>query len=227
MDLPIALITGAGTGLGKELALELSKTYHVVLVGRRQKPIIQLAEQINHSGSATELPFDVTDEEQIRSAVKKLKELSLWPVDLVVNNAGVGHFGSVDAMEPKEWQDMFQVNTFAPMLLTRAFVPEMKKRKRGIFLNILSTAALRGKVNESGYAASKFALKGFSESLSLELEPDGIRVIRAYMGGMNTPFWEQSDHVKDPTRFRTPKEVAQIIIEKMKTEDEIVIESKK
>jgi len=223
---PIALITGAGTGLGKELALLLSKTHHVILVGRRQLQLDELATKINQDGDATAISCDITNTAQILSLELQLQDLSLLPVDLVINNAGIGHFGSIESMEIEEWDQMFQTNTLAPMTITKIFLPYMKRQKSGVFINILSTAALRGKINESGYVASKYALRGFSESMAKELEPFGVRVVRAYMGGMNTPFWNETNHINDPSQFRTPKEVAQTILTQMNTQDEIKIESK-
>jgi len=221
-----ALITGAGSGLGKELALLLSKTHHVILIGRGQLKLDELATTINQDGQATGISCDITKPEQLLSLELQLKDLSLLPIDLVINNAGIGHFGSIESADMKDWDAMFQTNTLAPMAITKTFLPYMKKQKSGLFINILSTAALRGKINESGYVASKYALKGFSESMAKELEPFGIRVVRAYMGGMNTPFWKDTNHVSDPTVFRTPTEVAQTIISEMNNHDEIKIESK-
>ncbi|KIL47243.1 SDR family NAD(P)-dependent oxidoreductase [Jeotgalibacillus soli] len=228
MKRPIALVTGAGTGLGKELALSLSRSYHMILVGRRVKPLVELEASINAlNGTASSVACDVTMPEQLRELINKLRDSEMLPIDLVVNNAGVGYFGSLESMDMEEWDLMFRTNVLGPMALTKALVPYMKEEKSGMFLNILSTAALRGKVNESGYVASKFALRGFSESIAQELKPFGIRVVRAYMGGMNTPFWEGSTHVDSPEIFRTPKEVADIIVENMHDQDEIIIESKR
>lgn len=226
MKLPIALITGAGTGLGKELALLLSKTHHVILVGRRETELTDLAEEINHCGRATPLVCDISKPDEVAGLEEKMLDSALLPVDLVVNNAGVGHFGSLETIKMEDWDQMFQTNVYGPMLVTKTLLPHLKEAK-GTLLNILSTAALRGKVDESGYVASKFALRGFSESIAKELEPFGIRVIRAYMGGMNTPFWDSSSHVENPSAFRTPREVAEIILSRMASEDEIIIESKK
>lgn len=89
-------------------------------------------------------------------------------------------------------------------------------------MNIISTAGLRGKVNESVYCASKFAIRGFSESLLKELE-GRIKVVAVYMGGMDTPFWNNTDHVKDKSRFKSPREVALKIKELDDGRCEIVI----
>ncbi|WP_227396954.1 SDR family NAD(P)-dependent oxidoreductase [Jeotgalibacillus aurantiacus] len=216
---PTAIITGAGTGLGKELAKLLSNDYHIVLVGRRAELLNEVSAEI----SGTAIRCDITKEEDLGKLYKQLKSQDLLPVELVVNNAGVGHFGSLDEAQPDEWDEMFNTNVKGPMLLTKVLLPEMKASGKGTFLNILSTAALRGKVNESGYVASKFAFRGFSESLAKEVEPAGIRVVRAYMGGMNTPFWDESDHVKNPGKMRSPKEVAEVIVKRMRDEDEIEV----
>ncbi|TFE01242.1 SDR family oxidoreductase [Jeotgalibacillus sp. R-1-5s-1] len=216
---PTAIITGAGTGLGKELAKLLSNDYHIVLVGRRAALLNEVSAEI----SGTAIRCDITKEEDLEKLYKQLKSQDLLPVELVVNNAGVGHFGPLNEAQPDEWDEMFKTNVKGPMLLTKVLLPEMKAAGKGTFLNILSTAALRGKVNESGYVASKFAFRGFSESLAKEVEPAGIRVVRAYMGGMNTPFWDESDHVKNPGKMRSPKEVAEVIVKRMWDEDEIEV----
>ncbi|MDG5473333.1 SDR family NAD(P)-dependent oxidoreductase [Jeotgalibacillus sp. ET6] len=227
MRKPIALLTGAGTGLGKELALRFSHTHTVILIGRRENLLNELAADINTYGRALAVPCDITEPDEIEQLMVKLGRESLLPVDLVVHNAGIGRFGSVADTSSSDLELMFKTNVFAPIALTKNLLPSMKKQNNGTFLFILSTAALRGKSNESGYAASKFALRGFAESLDKETEPFGIRVVRAYMGGMNTPFWDHGDHVKDPSRFWKPSEVAHLIMEQIHEKDEIVIESKK
>jgi short-subunit dehydrogenase len=121
---------------------------------------------------------------------------------------------------------MFETNVLGPIRLTKAFLPQLEKGNSTI-LNIISTAGLRGKKNESLYVASKFALRGFGESLQKEYEDFGLRVVNAYMGGMDTPFWDESDHISDPSRLRSPGEVAEIIVKEYQSNEEIVIESKK
>jgi len=100
------------------------------------------------------------------------------------------------------------------------------KGGKGHILNIISTAGLRGKVNEDVYAASKFAVRGFTESLQKEYEASTIKITAVYMGGMDTPFWTDSDHISDRSRLRSPSEVAKLIIHQL-DEASIIIESKK
>ncbi|MBM7580700.1 SDR family NAD(P)-dependent oxidoreductase [Jeotgalibacillus terrae] len=216
MTKKIALITGAGSGLGKELALLFGQDYHIVLVGRTADKLEDVAAAVAES---TVLTADVSDPSSIRDLYEQLKEKDLLP-DLLVNNAGVGHFGKAESLSYDQLNEMMHINAIGPMLLTNKLLPDMKKKQSGIILNILSTAAQKGKVNETGYVASKYAFRGYSESLAKEVADDGIRVVRAYMGGMNTPFWDHNHYISDPQRLPAPKEIAERIYKQM-DQDEI------
>jgi short-subunit dehydrogenase len=151
---------------------------------------------------------------------------SFYPIFGLINNAGVGHFGPFIDMDEQHIADMFNTNVLGTILLTKAILPHLLKTGTGKIVNIISTAGLRGKVNEAVYVASKFAVRGFTESLQKEYENSGINITAVYMGGMDTPFWSHSDHVKDPSQFRSPREVAEIILEQI-DQNSIIIESKK
>lgn len=139
-------------------------------------------------------------------------------MDILINNAGVGIFGPIEDMEYKDIDTVIDTNVKGTIYMTKALMPMIKEK----IMNIISTAGLRGKVNESVYCASKFAIRGFSESLLKELE-DRIKVVAVYMGGMDTPFWNNTDHVKDKSRFKSPREVALKIKELDDGRCEIVI----
>ncbi|MFB1083321.1 SDR family NAD(P)-dependent oxidoreductase [Jeotgalibacillus sp. JSM ZJ347] len=216
MSKKIALITGAGSGLGKELALLFGQDYHIVLVGRTADKLDGVASSLSES---TVITADVADPFSIQKLYDQLSEKKLLP-DLLVNNAGVGHFGKAESLSYDRLNEMMHINAIGPMLLTNTLLTDMKKKQSGIILNILSTAAQKGKVNETGYVASKYAFKGYSESLAKEVAEDGIRVVRAYMGGMNTPFWDHNHYISDPDRLPAPKEIAERIYNQM-DQDEI------
>lgn len=220
------IVTGAGTGLGKELALLLAKQgYHLILTGRTEDNLKNVQTQIEQTGgSATDLVLDLRNLEDIKE--KALLISKKYEIYGLVNNAGLGYFGPFSEISDKEIEEMFQTNVFGTIQMTKAILPYMELNNDGLVVNIVSTAGLRGKKNEAVYCSSKFAVRGFTESLQKEYEGTGIRFVAAYMGGMNTPFWEESDHVSDPSRLRSPAEVAEIIIENLE-KDEIVIESKK
>ncbi|MEH6955940.1 SDR family NAD(P)-dependent oxidoreductase [Neobacillus drentensis] len=221
------IITGAGSGLGKEIAHLLSQQdYHLLLTGRTLEKLITTKEEIIAMGGRADiLQLDIGKAEYIS---QKVEEISHTYTNIygLVNNAGVGHFGSFVEMDEHHITEMINTNILGTLLMTRAILPLLLKGSEGRIMNIISTAGLRGKVNEAVYAASKFAVRGFTESLQKEYEGSGIKFNAVYMGGMDTPFWDNSDHVKDTSRFRSPREVAEIIIEQI-DQDEIIIESKK
>jgi short-subunit dehydrogenase len=220
-----AIITGGGTGLGKELGKLLSKDFHIVLLGRTKERLEEAANEIKQSGG--EVSFALLD---VRSSVEieqvTSTEMLQGDIELLIHNAGVGYFGPLNEANDDDLVTMFETNVLGPIRLTKAFLPQLEKGNSTI-LNIISTAGLRGKKNESLYVASKFALRGFGESLQKEYEDFGLRVVNAYMGGMDTPFWDESDHISDPSRLRSPGEVAEIIVKEYQSNEEIVIESKK
>ncbi|GAM16363.1 SDR family NAD(P)-dependent oxidoreductase [Mesobacillus selenatarsenatis] len=220
------IVTGAGTGLGKELALLLAKQgYHLILTGRTEDNLKNVQNQIEQTGgSATDLVLDLRNLEDIKE--KALLISKKYEIYGLVNNAGLGHFGPFSEVSDNEIEEMFQTNVFGTIQMTKAILPYLELNNDGLIVNIVSTAGLRGKKNEAVYCSSKFAVRGFTESLQKEYEGTGIRFVAAYMGGMNTPFWEESDHVSDPSRLRSPAEVAEIIIGNLE-KDDIVIESKK
>lgn len=220
------IVTGAGTGLGKELSLLLAKQgYHLILTGRTEDKLIVVKEQIEQSGgSATAIQLDLRNLEDIKE--KALLISKKHEIHGLVNNAGLGYFGPFSEVSDTEIEEMFQTNVFGTIHMTKAILPYLEQNQEGMVLNIVSTAGLRGKKNEAVYCSSKFAVRGFTESLQKEYEGTPIRFVAAYMGGMNTPFWDDSEHVADPTRLRSAAEVAEVIIENL-NKDEIVIESKK
>jgi short-subunit dehydrogenase len=220
------IVTGAGSGLGKDLAILLSKKgFHILLVGRTLEKLASVKNEIEDlGGKADTLLLDIRYQNEV---IDQLTDISSrFSLHGLVNNAGVGHFGPFLDMTDHEIKDMLDTNVLGTIHMTKAILPYLLESGEGHILNIISTAGLRGKVNESVYAASKFAIRGFTESLQKEFEETNIKFTAVYMGGMDTPFWANSEHIKDPSRFRSAKEVAEIILEQMDQET-IIIESKK
>lgn len=214
------IITGAGTGLGKELALLYGqKGYHIILIGRTIETLKTVEEEIiAENGKAISIPVDVTVQSEIKSMMEKVS--NRFTLYGLINNAGLGMFGPFEQSTSKEIKQMFEVNVFGTIHMTQAFLKEIKE---GFIMNIISTAGLRGKTNEAGYCASKFAVRGLTESLQKEYEASGIQIKAVYMGGMDTPFWDLNDHVKDKSRLQSPKKIAEIINENMEL-DTIIID---
>ncbi|WP_100330433.1 SDR family NAD(P)-dependent oxidoreductase [Bacillus xiapuensis] len=218
------VITGGGSGLGKELAIIYGqKGYHTHLISRQADKLASVQREIiTAGGQATIHSLDLRNPAEIERLANRFlsKQQS---IDLLINNAGIGIFGPFAEIDIDDLQTTFETNVYAPIIMTKIFLPLMTSG--GSVINIISTAGLRGKKNEAIYCASKFALRGFTESLQKEFEPSRIRFVAVYMGGMNTPFWELSDHVKDTSKLKTPEEVASIIASQAKDKNEIIIES--
>mgnify|MGYP005991191097 CR=1 FL=1 len=221
-----AIITGGGSGLGKELGILLSKQgFHIFLLGRTEDTLRTAAAEIEHiGGKASFAILDINSNEEIQKVYEN--HLTNSSLSLLIHNAGVGYFGPFNESNDDELVSMFETNALGPIRLTKALLPQLEQQDSTI-INIISTAGLRGKKNESLYVASKFALRGFGESLQKEYEGTHLRIVNAYMGGMNTPFWDNSEHISDPSRLRSPREVAEMIVNEYQEKDEIVIESKK
>lgn len=220
------IITGAGSGLGKELALRYGRLgYHLLLIGRTLEKLKVVEEQIlTENGHADSFAVDISSPSEIQAFISHAgKQYTLYGL---INNAGIGHFGPFEQMPLSEIEEMLRINVLGTMYLSQAILPYLAEKNEGLIMNIISTAGLRGKINESGYAASKFAVRGFTESLQIEYALTGINIKAVYMGGMDTPFWDQNNFIKDRSRLRAPAEIADKILANM-NKDAIIIESQK
>lgn len=220
------VVTGAGSGLGKELAFLFSQRgYHLLLVGRSIDKLLAAKSDIEAGGGKADiLGIDIRNADEVSKEINAVS--GSYEIAGLINNAGLGHFGPFINIEEMKIKEMLETNVLGTILMTKAVLPILLGNEEGRIMNIISTAGLRGKVNEAVYVASKFAVRGFTESLQKEFEGSGIKINAVYMGGMATPFWEGSDHIKDPSRLKSAKEVAALIFEQM-DKDEIIIESKK
>ncbi|SDJ81601.1 SDR family NAD(P)-dependent oxidoreductase [Salimicrobium halophilum] len=213
------IITGAGSGLGKALAEQYASGGHkIYLTGRSEEKLRRVQYEIRgQGGDAETIVCDITENASVVEMLKQVDE-----IDVLINNAGIGIFGPLPDYEEKDIDAMLNTNVKGAILLTQAAQPKLEA-SGGRVLNIISTAGLRGKVNESIYCASKFAVRGFTESLHKEWEDKSIDATAVYMGGMNTPFWDESDHVSNPEKLKTPEEVAKIIFDQDDRRKEIEI----
>ncbi|WP_175640471.1 SDR family NAD(P)-dependent oxidoreductase [Metabacillus schmidteae] len=216
------LITGAGTGLGKELALAYAKRGHrIILVGRTVGTLIEVKKLIeNTNGSSTVATCDISNIQSVTELIERLKKTE--NIDMLINNAGIGYFGNLQDMSMEGINHMIDTNVKGTIFMTKEVLPLFLEQQSGSIMNIISTAGLRGKVKESAYVASKFAIRGFTESLIKELKPTSIKVSAVYMGGMNTPFWNGTDFIKDMSKLKSAKLVAKEIVER-EEEEEIII----
>lgn len=217
------IITGGGSGLGLALAREYNKTYNVYLVGRNEKKLEQAVQSFTHSENKVSYKVcDVTNYEQTESILQSIFQSE--NVHLLINNAGMGVFEPLENLSKTDITGMFETNVYGTIFPTKIAFPLFKKQGFGKVMNIISTAGLRGKVNESVYCASKFAVRGFTESIVKEWDGSNINPTAVYMGGMDTPFWDESTHIADRSRLKSPEQVASLIVEQDDNRPEIFID---
>ncbi len=227
---PIMIITGAGSGLGAALAhIYMSNGAHVCLLGRSEDKLLRAIEGVKGSYSVYEV--DVRNFDEVHHVICTI-EKEHGAIDMLINNAGVGFFGEAEAISPEATSQMFDTNVKGTIYTTQAVLPQMKKENKGTVVNIISTAGRQGKANESVYCASKFAVRGFTESLQEELKETSIRISGIYMGGMDTPFWDNIFSQEQRAKMMRPHDVAEIIYANLEERpqlsvEEIVIRNKK
>lgn len=217
------VITGGGTGLGRALALQYSSpSDHIILIGRTEKSLLETKQLIERKGNtATYFICDLQNLDSIKGTVNSIT--TTFSVQTLINNSGIGTFGPFTTMDDESIAQMINTNVLGTIYMTKYLLPQLKEHKEAKILNIISTAGLRGKVNEVVYCSSKFAIKGFTESLQKELEASSVTVTGVYMGGMDTPFWNHSTHITDKSRLKSAVEVAKQIKEQDDGKLEIMI----
>jgi NAD(P)-dependent dehydrogenase (short-subunit alcohol dehydrogenase family) len=189
-------ITGSSRGLGRSLTeAVLAKGDHVAATARNPQQLDDLVEQ--YPDQILPLQLDVTDKAQIRSAVEKTVA-HFGPIDVLVNNAGFGITGAAEAFTDEQVRSQLETNLYAPIEITRAVLPQMRKQRSGRILQISSIGGRVGNPGVSIYQAAKFGLSGFSEALAKEVAPLGIHVTSVEPGGFRTD-WAGTSMTYAPT----------------------------
>lgn len=183
---PVWFITGCSTGFGRELALHtLSLGYPTVVTARNPAQVEDIAAR--HGENALVLKLDVTNPDEVRAAVRQAEE-RFGRIDVLVNNAGIGYFGSLEESDIAEARKMFDINVWGLMDMTRAVLPLMRRQRSGTVVNISSIGGLRGFPAVGFYNGTKFAVEGLSESLSKEVAHLGIKVLIVEPSGFRTDW---------------------------------------
>jgi short-subunit dehydrogenase len=182
------VITGASSGIGAALARELGRAGHALtLVARRRGLLDALAKELTSTARVHVVEHDLSAPENAIAWIAPA-EAQLGPIDVLVNNAGMENTGpSVDA-DPAEVRKLLDLNLVAPLLATRAVLPQMIARKAGMIVNVTSVAALVSVPMQAYYGASKAGLAMFSETLRGELAGTGVKVLTVYPGPIATPM---------------------------------------
>jgi NAD(P)-dependent dehydrogenase (short-subunit alcohol dehydrogenase family) len=208
----IALVTGASSGIGQAITEALAGDgYFVFATARRMGQLETL-----RCDNIEPLYLDVTDLGTINAAISHIRS-SKGRIDVLVNNAGYGHFGTIEGLHPDQVRRQFEVNVFGLGQMTRAVLPLMREQGAGVIVNLASIVGRVSLPFAGWYSASKHAVEALSDALRLEVKPFGIKVVIIEPGAINTEFagksLEMLDQSQDPRVYESQKRGFRRLIE--------------
>jgi short-subunit dehydrogenase len=225
-----ALITGASSGIGRATAIALAQAgQDLVLVSRSPEKLADLAQELADTGVQVKtVALDLAALAQVKPALEA-EIADIGPIDILINNAGMGYTGPLATMPLADWQQVMDLNLTSALLCMQAVLPGMRDRGSGTILNIASVAAYNAFPDWGAYSVSKAGLVTLSKILAAEERANGIRVMVVAPGAVNTPLWDtdtvQADFPRDT--MLTPDIVAQAIVNAVQLPPTAVIEELK
>jgi NADP-dependent 3-hydroxy acid dehydrogenase YdfG len=211
-----ALITGAGSGIGKATALAFAKAgIDLVLIGRSIDKLNAVATAAQTLGVKVQVhSLDLGAVDQVRDRLATIVQ-ALPRLDIVINNAGMGYTGPLADMPLADWQQVMNLNLTSVFQCVQAVLPKLREQKRGTIINLSSIAGHQTFPDWGAYCVSKFGLMALTKTLAAEERAHGIRVLTISPGSVNTPLWDtetvQADGF-DRTAMLTPEIVADSIL---------------
>lgn len=218
----VVLVTGASDGLGRSLAIKLANNgAKIALIARSEDKLKQVKEKI---GKQVEYFIcDIGNPDQIKTAITKIQK-KFKSIDVLINCAGIWLQGPTDQTTPEKIVAMFQVNTLGLINLTSLVLPILKTRPNAAIFNVISDSGIDPSPDWSAYVGSKFAVRGFTDSLKLELKNTNVKVMNLYPGGMNTDlFIKAGNQFHNEPWMMNKEDVADIIIFMLTRPQDIVI----
>ena len=222
-----AIITGAGRGIGRAIAIALAKEgVHLGLIARTEEGLQNVANEIGNDNITVSIATaDIASNEQVTKAIDQLKE-SMGNIDILINNAGIAKFGNFLDLEVAEWEKIVQVNLMGMYYVTRAVLPTMIEQQSGDIINISSTAGQRGGPLTSAYSASKFGVLGLTESLAMEVRKHNIRVTALTPSTVATDMAiEQNLLSGDEENVLQPEDLAELIVAQLKLNKRVFVKT--
>ncbi len=218
----IAIVTGASSGIGSRFSKDLIDKGAIVYgLARSEDKLKNIQSELGDN--FIPVIMDITDHEKIQKWVENTFDEQNRP-DVLINNAGLGLFGDVDDLTLNDWHTMVNTNLNGIFYMTRQVVPLMKQNKDVCHIvNIASIAGKIGNPQMSGYNASKFGVRGFSESLFKELRYDGIKVTCFYPGSIATNFFDKAGDMETHPNMMHPEDVSKLLIDVLETADNFLI----
>ncbi|PSL41421.1 3-oxoacyl-[acyl-carrier protein] reductase [Planomicrobium soli] len=222
-----ALITGAGKGIGRATAIAFAQEgIHVGLLGRTAANLEEVAKELQQFGvKVSTAVADVADNNAVIAAVDQIKS-DLGPIDILINNAGIGKFGKFLELSTEEFKNIIDVNLMGLYYVTRAVLPEMIERQSGDIINISSTSGQKGAPVTSAYSASKFGVLGLTESLMLEVRKHNIRVSALTPSTVVTDLaYAENLITGNPENVMQPEDLAEVMVAQLKLHPRILLKS--
>jgi NAD(P)-dependent dehydrogenase (short-subunit alcohol dehydrogenase family) len=205
----VAVVTGAGRGIGRAIAIELGKLgAKVVLASRNRSELEETGKAIGANASV--LPANVRKKDELQRLFEQAAA-AVGPVDILVNAAGLGIFGPVANFKDEDFETLIETNLRGIFFTCRYVLPSMIERKRGHIINIASIAGKVGSANRAVYCASKFGVVGFTESLAEEVRQYGVRASVICPGSTDTRFSPSETSGKARERMLRPEDVAHAV----------------
>jgi short-subunit dehydrogenase len=224
---PRALITGASSGIGKATALAFAQAgIPLMLVSRTQDKLASVAQSVASYGVDVETAvIDLACLSEVKEKIMAIAQ-KFGPIDILINNAGMGYTGSLTDTPLADWQRVIDLNLTSVFQCIQGILPGMRQRQRGTIINVASIAAHQAFPNWGAYCVSKFGVLALSKTLAAEERAHGIRVVTISPGSVNTEIWD-TDTVQadfDRTQMLTPEIVAQAILQAAQMPVSAVIE---
>lgn len=209
----VALITGASSGIGKEIAkLFLAKDYALILSGRNENGF----EEFKENSQVAIILGDITNNEIRHKLVESVKKLGR--LDILVNNAGISCIQPFEDNSEEQLDQLIDTNLKAPILLTQDLYELIKSKGNGTIVFMNSAAGKQGYPNHTLYSTTKFGLNGFAQSLRLEAKKHGIRVISIHPGGVRTKLYEHVKEKPNTEEYMEPQKLAELVVYLSETE---------
>ena len=202
-----AIITGGSRGIGLRTAALLCEQGHRVVLVSRNAESLRKAVASLPAGQALAAPADVASLDDVRRVVTQTLEWS-GRIDVLVNNAGIASTGLVEHFSPDAWDAIIATNLTAVFLCSKAVLPQMRRQRSGLIVNVVSGAGRQGYPGWSAYCASKFGVVGFAQALREEVRVDGIRVSNIFPGSVDTQIWETFPNTFDRRQMLAVDDVA-------------------
>lgn len=222
-----AIITGAGRGIGRATAIALANEgVNVGLIGLNPENLDKVSVELQDANvKVATASADVSELAAVEQAIEQLKN-ELGPIDILINNAGIGKFGGFLELSPEEWKNIVDVNLMGVYNATRAVLPGMIEQSSGDIINIASTAGQKGAPVTSAYSSSKFAVMGLTESLALEVRKHNIRVTAMTPSTVVTDLAHDSDLITgDAEKVMHPEDLADLIVASLKLHPRVFVKS--